>query len=367
MPGSSNLQATCSPYLNDYLLLSFAAAPRARHREVDHPPRVLPLLRHDLHRFQRDGAAAERRLGRRGARAVGLRLGRRAVAVFGRQPLRAAALRTPRSLLRAPHPLARRRRWRRRRRLRLRRPHRAARRCSRRNEHRDTIACAAGTHDRSCDRPPGRRGVGVAPAGDLADGADDPEEHGRRLLALHLERRGAVADGQRRPRVLTLHRHPRLGGGAAGGDRPGRRQLRRRRLRRRRGVHRRLVLERRRLLHGPRAAHADARQARRAHRRDAGGRLHHQGRLLGRDDRLQRPELLRQRAAAARVLFAVRPRRHLLARQRVEHRVDGARAATLRRAAAPPPSAAPLPSRPAPRRDTLPPARARPRSTSRSG
>ena len=238
----------------------------------------------------------------------------------------------------------------------------------RRNEHRDTIACAAGTHDRSCDRPPGRRGVGVAPAGDLADGADDPEEHGRRLLALHLERRGAVADGQRRPRVLTLHRHPRLGGGAAGGDRPGRRQLRRRRLRRRRGVHRRLVLERRRLLHGPRAAHADARQARRAHRRDAGGRLHHQGRLLGRDDRLQRPELLRQRAAAARVLFAVRPRRHLLARQRVEHRVDGARAATLRRAAAPPPSAAPLPSRPAPRRrDTLPPARARPRSTSRSG
>ena len=228
--------------------------------------------------------------------------------------------------------------------------------------------CAAGTHDRSCDRPPGRRGVGVAPAGDLADGADDPEEHGRRLLALHLERRGAVADGQRRPRVLTLHRHPRLGGGAAGGDRPGRRQLRRRRLRRRRGVHRRLVLERRRLLHGPRAAHADARQARRAHRRDAGGRLHHQGRLLGRDDRLQRPELLRQRAAAARVLFAVRPRRHLLARQRLEHRVDGARAATLRRAAAPPPSAAPLPSRPAPRRrGTLPPARARPRSTSRSG
>ena len=227
--------------------------------------------------------------------------------------------------------------------------------------------CAAGTHDRSCDRPPGRRGVGVAPAGDLADGADDPEEHGRRLLALHLERRGAVADGQRRPRVLALHRDPRLGGGAAGGDRPGRRQLRRRRLRRRRGVHRRLVLERRRLLHGPRAAHADARQARRAHRRDAGGRLHHQGRLLGRDDRLQRPELLRQRAAAARVLFAVRPRRHLLARQRVEHRVDGARAATLRRAAAPPPSAAPLPSRPAPRRDTLPPARARPRSTSRSG
>ena len=227
---------------------------------------------------------------------------------------------------------------------------------------------AAGTHDRSCDRPPGRRGVGVAPAGDLADGADDPEEHGRRLLALHLERRGAVADGQRRPRVLALHRDPRLGGGAAGGDRPGRRQLRRRRLRRRRGVHRRLVLERRRLLHGPRAAHADARQARRAHRRDAGGRLHHQGRLLGRDDRLQRPELLRQRAAAARVLFAVRPRRHLLARQRVEHRVDGARAATLRRAAAPPPSAAPLPSRPAPRRrDTLPPARARARSTSRSG
>ena len=69
-----------SPYLNDYLLLSFAAAPRARHREVDHPPRVLPLLRHDLHRFQRDGAAAERRLVRRGARAVGLGLGRRAVA-----------------------------------------------------------------------------------------------------------------------------------------------------------------------------------------------------------------------------------------------------------------------------------------------